>query len=147
MTIPHFAVAQTDVFIPALAVLAVAALFGVLPVIFAPMLRKRRGGRALTALCVIVSAAALVLTAVQAGAGFRELGDERAAVQRDVADRYGLELSPTEAGTLVDGGGIVRKADGYGERGVRFRLVGSSTDDYELVYGKGATAVPLPVKS
>lgn len=143
MTIHHFAVAQTDVFVPALAVLALAALFGVLPVIFAPTLRRRRSGRAVTALCIVLSAAALVLTAVQAGAGFRTLGDERALVQRTVQRDYGLKLDAGQIGTLVDGGGV-SDVDGYGRKGVRFRLVKDTTEDYELVYGKGSSAVPLP---
>ena len=147
VTIHHFAVAQTDVFVPALAVLAVAALFGVLPVIFAPTLRRRRAGRLMTAACVVVAAAVLVLTAVQAGTGFRVLGDERARVQRAVSEQYGLTLTSSEVGVLVDGGGIERPAEGYGKKGVRFRLTENTTDDYVLVYGKGRTAVPLPTRS
>lgn len=141
MLIAYFAERQTDVFVPALAALLVATVAVVLPVVFAPLLRKMRGRRALVAVAVVVAAAALVLTVVEGVAGFQALGDQRASVQRDIADRYGLRLTPPQVASLLEGGRVKVVSAGPGtDTAVRTRTVElhptGTDDDYALVEGR-----------
>jgi hypothetical protein len=139
--IAYFAERQTDVFVPALAALLVATVAVVLPVVFAPLLKKMRGRRALVAIAAVVAAAALVLTVVEGAAGFRALGEQRASVQRGIADRYGLRLTQGQVASLLEGGKVKVVSAGPGtDTAVRTRTVElhatGADDDYALVEGR-----------
>ena len=144
MTISPFATQQTDVFVPALGALAIATLFAVLPVVFAPTLGRRRGGRAVAVVSLVVGAALLVVTAVEMGAGFRAIADERARVGAEITREYGLHLTAGQVGDLVDGGALQLPG---GRGAVRFARTSRSANDYRLVSGKGAAARPLPLQA
>ena len=104
MTIHHFASNQNLVFVPALLALLVAVVLICLPVVFVQMLRRTRRLVPVAITAGVLAAAVLVLAAWQAGVGFRTLGDERARVQAEIAQRYDLRLSGGQVGELVDGG-------------------------------------------
>jgi hypothetical protein len=139
--IAYFAERQTDVFVPALAALLVATVAVVLPVVFAPLLKKVRGRRALVAIAGVLAAAALVTTVVEGVAGFQALGAERASVQRGIADRYGLRLTQGQVASLLEGGRVQVVSAGPGtDTAVRTRTVElhatGADDDYALVEGR-----------
>ncbi|MDH2445300.1 hypothetical protein QDR37_15215 [Amnibacterium sp. CER49] len=141
MPIAYFAERQTDVFVPALAALLVATVAVVLPVVFAPLLARMRSRRALLAIAGAVAAVALVLTVVEGAAGFAALGEQRDSVQRDIAGRYGLTLTPGQVASLLDGGKVKVVSAGPGtDTAVRTRTVElhatGTDDDYALVEGK-----------
>lgn len=104
MNIPHFGTTQNLVFLPALLTALVPTLLVVLPVVFAPALVRRRGGRVVRAVCFVLAALALVPVALQAGVGMRVLADERLRVQQGIEARYGLHLDDADVHELIDGG-------------------------------------------
>lgn len=104
MQIPYFAANQNVVFIPALLVLLVATVLFCLPIIFGPRLRKSKRRTPLLVIDGVLVVALLVGTALLAATGFRTLGDERADVQAQLQQRYGVDLNAGQVGELVDGG-------------------------------------------
>lgn len=104
MTIPYFAENQNLVFVPALLALLAATVLICLPVAFSQSLSHSRRRVPVLTVAGLLAAVALVGTVWLAGDGFRTLGDERALVQADLEQRYGIRLTGGEVGELVDGG-------------------------------------------
>lgn len=104
MTIPYFAENQNLVFVPALLALLAATVLICLPIVFSQGLRRSRRRIPVLAVAAVLAAVALVGTAWLAGTGFRTLGDERARVQTELRERYGIRLTGGQVGELVDGG-------------------------------------------
>lgn len=104
VTIQYFAGNQNLVFVPALLALLVATVLICLPIVFAPSLRRSKRRTPLLVLAGIVAAVAVVAAAVLAGTGFRTLGNERTRLQADLAARFGVTVTSTEANELIDGG-------------------------------------------
>jgi hypothetical protein len=102
--IPHFAANQNIVFLPALLPLLAATVLICLPIILGPSLRRSKRRTPLLVLDGVLVVVLLVGTAVLGGIGFRTLGDERASVQAEIQQRYGLQLDGGQVGELVDGG-------------------------------------------
>ena len=124
MPIAYFAEHQNDVFVPALAALLVATAVVVLPVVFAPALRRLRRRRALFVLAGVLAVVAVVVALLQTVAGFQRLDEQRSAVQRAVADQYGIRLTTAQVSTLLEGGTVQVRAAGKGaDAAVRTRTV------------------------
>jgi len=104
--IPFFGPAQTDAFIPALIWFFVATAFAVVPVVLAPLLARMRLGRPLTISAVALAVLAVIPGGIQAGQAFGTLGNEHTVVQTTMADRYGVPLSASDVGSLLEGGKV-----------------------------------------
>jgi len=109
--IPFFGPAQTDAFIPALVWFLVATAFAVVPVVLAPLLARMRLGRPLTITAVVLAVIAVVPGCIEVAQAFATLGNQRAVVQTTMADRYGVQLSAADVGSLLEGGKV--KPDGF----------------------------------
>lgn len=145
MTIHHFASNQNVVFVPALVALLVAAVLICLPIVFVQALRRSRRLVPVGIVAGVLAVAALVLTAWQAGAGFRTLGDERARVRAEIAERYDLRLTSGEVGEMIDGGRPQRRLpdvavaaglqDPEAEHTLHLVARPKGSDVYELEFG------------
>ncbi len=140
MTIHHFAGSQNAVFVPALLLLLVATVAICLPIVLAPGIRKAGRSRPVAVVAGLVAVAALGAAAVGAGAAFRDLGSERAAVRAELRERYGLALDSAQVGELIDGGAVLEHlpaqeaAAGLVERKRPYRLALKSDEQVPGTY-------------
>ena len=134
MPIPYFAEHQNDVFLPALVTALVATVLLTAPVIAAPLLARMRARRALLTAALVLGAAAVVLAAVQVGAGLQTRDAQRLRVQHELADRYGLQLRGDEVSALLEGA-TVRVTEQGAPTKVKLTPVGG--DDYALTAADG----------
>jgi uncharacterized membrane protein len=138
--IPFFGPAQTDAFIPALAWFLVATAFAVTPVVLAPVLARVRIGRAATIAAVVVAVIAVIPGVLQLAQAFATLGSEQALVQTTMAERYGVPLSSSAVGSLLEGGKV--KPAGFAHT-VHLEAVPDAPGQYEPVE---AAVGPLPAR-
>ena len=131
LTIPLFSGHQDDVFIPSIVLVLVAALLIALPVVFAPLVRRMRAGRALVALLVAGAALAVIAAVVVAVPGFGTIAQQRATVQARIQSTYGLTLAPGDVARLVNGD-TVTGLPGT-PKGDRVRLAGTGHHVYILI--------------
>lgn len=145
MTITYFGSDQNLVFVPALVALLVATVVICLPIVFAPTLRRSSRRVPTIALVVVVAVVALVGTGIFAGMGFRTLGTERADVQRQIQQTYGVDLDLGQVGELLDGGkpekalpteaAAAKLPEPEKPKTLKLEPTSAGTDTYELLLG------------
>lgn len=146
MTITYFGSDQNLVFVPALVALLVATVVICLPIVFAPTLRRSSRRVPTIALVVVVAVVALVGTGIFAGMGFRTLGTERADVQRQIQQTYGVDLDLGQVGELLDGGKPTKAIPAVAEalklkkpndvKTLELKPTVAGRDTYELYFAK-----------
>lgn len=131
MHIDYFREHQNDVFIPALGFVLVAAIVIALPILFGPTLARRGRRRPVLTLCVTVAALALVGAVLASLPGFATLNTQRRALQSELRDRYGIDVTIGNAGKLLNGDTFVLPATHLAQK-VHLQSTGSG--DYLLVH-------------
>jgi hypothetical protein len=92
-----------DVFIPAMLAALVAAIAITLPIIFSSMLAGTAARIPILAVCGVVGLAGIVGAVVLALPEAATLAAQVPALQRQIDDRYGVQITSDEAGRLLDG--------------------------------------------
>jgi hypothetical protein len=104
VVIDAFAGNQNDVFLRVLLAVLVATVAVCFPIVFAPTMRRRGMTRPVVAVSVVLAIVALGIGGWQAGVGVKALADERAEVQSEIQQKFGLSLTSAQVDELVNGG-------------------------------------------